>query len=321
MPAHADNTPKPVYALVGSDSFLQLMRLREVLDLMPADVQRTDLDGERAELAAVLDECRSFAMFGGARLVVVRNADDFISRFREQLEEYCSAPSDSATLVLRCDSLPKNVRLYKAIQKTGAVLECEAPPAGALPKWISDRAKSTHRVQIAPDAAMQLAELIGPDLGRLDTELAKLALSSDGKLIQLRDVGEAVVFQREQKMWEMTNALAAGDTAEALRRWRHLLAADPSTEFRAVTWLGMWLETVRKALALKRSGVNPGQIATQLRIFPREIQQPFMRTADRLGDAGAARALDLLALVDRQSKSGVGEAASNVERFMLELAL
>ena len=76
---------KPVYALVGSDSFLQLQTLREILAEMPPDVQRVDVDGERAELAEVLDELRSYAMFGGAKLVVVRDADAFISRFREQL--------------------------------------------------------------------------------------------------------------------------------------------------------------------------------------------------------------------------------------------
>lgn len=312
---------KPVYALVGKDSFLQLLKLRDILALLPKDVQRTDLDGEKAELAAVLDECRSFAMFGGGKLVVVRNGDEFISRFREQLEEYCTKPADSATLILRCESLPKNQRIYKAIGKGGEVIECEPPSERMLGKWITDHAKSAHRVQIAPQAAEQLAQLIGADLGKLDTEIAKLALLADGKTIQPQHIAEVVTFQREQKMWDMTNALATGQTAEALRRWRHLLSSEPSNEFRAVTWLGIWLENVRKALAMKRQGMNPFAIAQQLKIWPRENVQPFFKTAEELGEAGVARALNLLATVDRQSKSGVGEAATNVERFILELAV
>lgn len=317
MPPAATVTLKPVYALVGSDAFLQLQKLRQVLALMPPDVQRTDVDGERADLAEVLDECRSFAMFGGGKCVVVRNADDFITRFREQLEDYCSHPSDSATLVLRVQSMPSNVRIYKAIQKTGRIEDCNAPKE--VRRWVVDHGKAAHGLQVTPDAADLLAELIGNDLGRLDTELAKLALATDGKPVRREHVGAAVAFQREQKMWEMTNALASGDAAEALRRWRQLLAGDPSSEYRAVTWLGMWLENVRKALALRRQGVNPGQIAAQLRIFPRELQQPFMRTAEHLGDAGVARALDLLAEVDLKSKTGVGEAATNVEGFILSV--
>src|SRR5688572_32712442 len=110
---------KPVYALVGCDSFLQLEQLAEITRQMPADVQRVDIDGERAELADVLDELRSFAMFGGAKLVVVRDGDAFITRFREQLEDYVASPSTSGVLVLRINTLPSNQRIYKAIAKTG----------------------------------------------------------------------------------------------------------------------------------------------------------------------------------------------------------
>jgi DNA polymerase III delta subunit len=81
----------------------------------------------------------------------------------------------------------------------------------------------------------------------------------------------------------------------------------------------MWLENVRKAIAMKRKGMQTFAIAQQLRIWPREIQGPFFETADALGEAGARRATDLLANIDLRSKSGVGDAASNVERFILEI--
>src|SRR5688500_18017831 len=93
--------PEPVYALVGSDSFLQMQRLTELLSTLPKDVQRLEFDGDRADLPDVLDELRSYAMFGGSKLVVIRSAEEFISRYREQLEDYLAHPSESGTLVLR----------------------------------------------------------------------------------------------------------------------------------------------------------------------------------------------------------------------------
>src|SRR5256714_11883800 len=135
MPAPKSTSagPKPVYALVGDDSFSQLQKLQQILGEIPRDAQRVDADGERAELADVLDELRSFAMFGGAKLVVVRDADELIGRFREQLEDYVARPSDSATLVLRLASLPKGQRIYKAIDKLGGIEPCEPPRD--LVKW------------------------------------------------------------------------------------------------------------------------------------------------------------------------------------------
>ena len=306
--------PLPVYALVGPDPFLQLMKLGEVLRDLPKDVQRVDADGERAELADVLDELRSFAMFGGGKLVVVRDADAFLSRFREQLEEYVASPSDSGTLVLRLSSLPRNQRIYKAIEKVGKVEDC-SPPRD-LARWVSDRSKSAHKVTLEGDAARMLVELVGADLGRLDNELAKLAIDAEGGKVGPQKVAQTVAFQREQEMWDMTNALAAGDAAEALRRWRHLIQLDPSAEFRAVTWLGMWLEDVGTVLASKR-GAGPGVGKLTWKYKDRLPQ--FLKTTERMGPSGYARALDLLAEVDHQSKTGVGDAASNVERFILEL--
>src|SRR5215218_401759 len=120
----AKSAVSPVYALVGTDSFRQLQALQEVVAAMAGDVQRVDAEGERAELADVLDELRSFAMFGGSKLVVVRDADAFITRFREQLEDYVVNPSQSGTLVLRLNSLPANQRIHKAIAKTGKIEDC-----------------------------------------------------------------------------------------------------------------------------------------------------------------------------------------------------
>jgi DNA polymerase-3 subunit delta len=304
----------PVYALVGSDAFLQLQKLREVLSALPPDVQRVDVDGERAELAAVLDDLRSFAMFGGGKVIVVRSADAFISRFREQLEEYCASPSSSATLMLRLPSLPGNQRISKIIAKAGQVLDCNPPRD--LKRWVMQHGKSAHKADIAPDAAELLVELIGPDLGRLDTELAKLAIAAGGR-IDADAVRGAVSFQREREMWEMTNELAAGRPSAALRRWRQLLQVDPSAEFRAVTWLGMWLEDVGTVLASK-AGRGPG--TGKLGWKYKERLGEFVRTCERLGPGGYGRALDLLAEVDLHSKSGVGDAASNVERFILSMA-
>jgi len=312
MPAAA----KPVYALIGSDAFLQLQKLREIVGQMPADVQRVDVEGERAEPAEVLDELRSYAMFGGAKLVVVRDADEFVARFRQPLEDYTAAPSDSGTLVLRLASLPKAQRIYKAIDKLGGIEVCDPPKD--LARWAADRARSVHKFTLAPDAARLLVDLLGDDLGRIDNELAKLAIDAEGAggsrgvAVTSEQVASATVFQREQEMWDLGNALAAGDVHEALRRWRHMIQLDPSAEFRAITWLGMWLEDVSAVI----HGAQ-GKVAWKYK----ERLPQLIKTSKDLGPAGYRLALDLLAELDHQSKTGVGDAASNVERFILQVGV
>jgi len=295
-----------------------MQRLTELLKLLPSDIQRIDIEGDRADLSDVLDELRSFAMFGSGKLIVVRSAEDFISRFRESLEDYLQHPSESGTLVLRLGSLPSNQRIYKIIQKVGEIQDCNPPKR--LQPWISERAKSVHKITIDLQAADQLADLIGDDLGRLDNELAKLALQVTGNKITAADVTQGVAFQREQEMWHLTDELTRGRPADAMRRWRQLVQMDSSAEFRAVTWLTIWLEKVNKAIALRKKKLPPAAIAKELRLWPMDVVTPFFQTVDALGEAGAKRAIDLLALIDKQSKSGVGNATDNVERFLLSLA-
>jgi DNA polymerase-3 subunit delta len=306
---------KPVYALVGDDSFLQLQKLGDIRAQLSEDVQTAEFDGESAQLADVLDELRSFAMFGGGgKLVLVRNADEFISRFREQLEEYVAKPSDSGVLVLRCNSLPGNQRIAKLIAKHGEVTKCEPPVLGKmLVQWIVDRGRKTHKLSLDPAAATMLADLIGNDLGRLDNELAKLALQveSGGKVAPEAILG-SVSFQREQQMWDMTNELALGRAAEALRRWRHLVQLDSSAEFRAVTWLTMWLEEVGLIL----NNGNTSKLTWKYKDRLPEV----IRNAKTMGKQRHAQAVDLLAEMDRRAKSGLGDAVTNVEQFILSLA-
>lgn len=309
---------KPVHALVGSEAFLQVEKLRSLLR-QAGDMQRIDIDGERAELADVLDELRSFSMFGaGGRLVVVRNGDDLVKRFREPLEAYLGHPSESSTLVLRMSSLPKTQRIYKLISKIGQIEECEPPRD--LARWVIDRGKSQHKIAVGPDAARLLVELIGGDLGRLDNELAKLALLSPEGKVDARNIGGSVVFQREQEMYDMTNELLAGKTADALRRWRQLIQLDPSAEFRAVTWISMWLEDVRAYLSAKQSGGEREVLAKLGWKYRGERMRDFTNGADSMGQPGLTRAIHRLAEIDHQSKTGVGDAAENVERFIVSLS-
>lgn len=312
---------KPVYALVGPDAFLQLQELTGIVSQLPPDATRIDLDGEKAELADVLDELQSISMFGGdIKVVVIRNADEFISRFRESMEKYVEKPSPTGVLILRLNSLNKSHRIAKLLQKHAQIIACEPPKPAQLPAWIQQRAKTAHKLTVAPEAARLLAELIGNDLGKLDNELAKLALQVDSARVDVADIGRNVSFQREQAMWDLTNAMAAGQTTEALRRWRHLVQLDPDTQFRAVTWIGMWLEDVRKVLAAQRAGKNPQGVLPVYKYRDPRLRSEFVRTAQSMGERGAARALHLLTEIDKQSKSGLGDAAANVERFILDLS-
>ncbi len=223
--------PRPVCALVGDEAFFQrqaLLELRDaVLGTEESDFSYTAFEGRKAEFRDVLEELSTVAMFGGdCRMVVVEEADDFVTRYRQQLEDYVAKPARSGVFVLLLKSLPSNTRLAKAVAADGLIVDCSAPRGAALPRWLTAWAQQFHRFKLAQSAAEMLVEMIGPEVGLLDQELAKLALTAgpNGK-ITAETVSQSVGGWRAKTAWEMLDAALDGKAAKALSQLDRLLAA------------------------------------------------------------------------------------------------
>ncbi len=222
---------KPVCAVFGDEAFLRrqtILALRSaVLGGEDADFSLTTFEGRDTLLRDVLEVLSTVAMFGGgSRLAVVENADDFVSRYRQQLEDYVARPSRSGVLVLDLDSLPSNTRLYKLVAAEGLLIDAKSPPPARLTKWLADWAKQHHRAAISPAAADLLVERIGPELGLLDQELAKLALvAGEDRKVTPELVGKSVGGWRAKTTWDMLDAAMEGHVADAMLQLDRLLSS------------------------------------------------------------------------------------------------
>lgn len=285
------HAPQPVCALFGDESFLRrqaILCLRAaVLGGDDGDFSLTTFEGRDAQFSDVHEVLSTVAMFGGGRrLAVVENADDFVTRYRAQLEDYVARPSHSGVLVLDVDSLPSNTRLYKAIAAGGLLIDCGAPAPARLCKWLVDWAKQHHRVHLLAAAADMLVELIGPELGLLDQELAKLALmAGDEKKISPELVGRAVGGWRTKTTWEMLDAALDGNVGEAMLQLDRLLAAGEQPvgllgqisaslrRFAAATRLVLQAEAARRRPNLRQALEQAGVKTFVLQKAERQLRQ------------------------------------------------
>ena len=114
-------TTAPIYAVCGAEEFLKRQAVeritRNVLGNADPALALSEYDGAPAppELASVLDDLRTLPFLADRRLVIVRDADRFITLYREALEEYAAGPSPTGVLLMECKSLPGNTRLAKHI--------------------------------------------------------------------------------------------------------------------------------------------------------------------------------------------------------------
>ncbi|HEX3724968.1 MAG TPA: DNA polymerase III subunit delta, partial [Pirellulales bacterium] len=228
--ARADKYPVAnVAVLFGDEDFLKRLTLgtlkRQVLAGEDAEFSVATFDGRQTELRDVIDALATRALFGGGRhLVIVEEADDFVSRNRPALEDYAAHPKGGSVLVLVVKLWPATTRLYKALADSGLQIECRFPPPARAIKWLSHWSLEHHQARLEPLAAELLLESAEADLGLLDQELAKLAsLVGQGGNITPTVVAEAVGGWRAKTAWDMLDAALAGDSATALAQLNRLL--------------------------------------------------------------------------------------------------
>jgi DNA polymerase-3 subunit delta len=230
LAAKRKSQPPGVCVAFGDEPFLKRLVLDElrqrILGEADAEFSLTTFSGRTVELRKVLDELDTIAMFGGSRrLVIVEEADDFVSRHRGALEDYVARGRFIGTLTLEVTSWPKTTRLYKALAQVGLQIDCKAPPPARLTKWLVGWATQRHAATLQAAAAEELVEIVGPQLGLLDCELAKLAAYAGAEPITPAMVHDLVGAWRTKTTWEMLDAAAGGDAAEALRQLDRLLGS------------------------------------------------------------------------------------------------
>lgn len=246
----AQHPAAPLTVLFGSEWLLRQLALAAVRQTLfaGADTPCEARDGTTAEWRDVADELATVSLFAahGPRLVVihgadtsVRNSPSFISRFRSQLEGFADKPARTGVLVLIAESFPANTRLYKAVCDKHLAVDCgvphkkigreSVPDDKRIEKWLCQRSKAAHGATLMPSAAELLLELVGPDFGVLEQELAKLAACAleTGKITP-EMVHDFVAGWRMKTGWDMIDAALTGEAAAALAQLQRLLQAGES---------------------------------------------------------------------------------------------
>ena len=244
----------PIVVLFGSEAFLKRLARQKIRDIVLGEDQETPFatfEGETVQWRDVADEIATVSLFGShtKRLVIVQDADKFISSYRTQLENFLENPRRRGVLVLEVGTWASNTRLYKGVDKQGLQIDCRLPQKtvgrrtetdeGRLSKWLIAWCQTRHQTQLDAPAAKLLLELGEIELGRIDQDLAKLSLfAGSQRRITADMVRDVIGGWRAKTVWEIVDAAADGNAAEALQQLDHALSAGehPQALFGQISW-------------------------------------------------------------------------------------
>ncbi len=262
--AHPGKHPvKPICVVYGDEMFLK----RQVLEYL----QTTILAGDDSEFALstfngddieqprqVFDELATVALFGGGqRVVLINDADTFVSRNRAALEDYVAHPRSTGVLILEVKTWPSNTKLFKAVADTGLQVDCKTPAGVELSKWMRIQSEKQYGARLDPAAADRLFEIVGPEMGRLDQELLKLSVLANcadegaGKSTTITPdlVDNHVGGWQVKKAWDMIDLALAGDAAHALLEYDRLVSSGEEP----IALLSMMAASMRRMGAATRA--------------------------------------------------------------------
>lgn len=314
---HVSGEPiQPVYAIVGESGFLRNVFLTQTLEMVASQADTPETRrvlGSEAELADVLDGVRTASLFGGHRVMIVDEADPFISEHRQALERYCANPAENSTLILLCKTLPKSTRLYRALAQSASVLHVDAPRGAALGGWLVQRAKSTYQVRLDSAAARRLTDLVGDDLGTLDAELAKLSTYVGTRdSITTGDIEAMTGNHRQEKVFAVAGALADGNASDALRLWEQVRTTDPAGTPMAIGGFAWAINRLKEVKRAWDGGASAASLSRRALSDPHSLERRLKRvTAERLETH-----LSELLRVDLAIKTGQSTPQLALEKFL-----
>jgi DNA polymerase III delta subunit len=286
--------------------------LKEALKAEHGDVDTFVFDGSIASAGDVLEECRSFGLMSGFKLVIINDAELFCAAEdrRDALIRYCESPSDAATLLLRAKSL-NAPKLKKAIETAGVVVPCEPPDEAKTIGWVIKRATQRHGAAMDEDAAVRLVHQHGRDLTKLDEEAKKLALAAgDDKRITRAMVHELSGGGVELNPFEIQGALLSGDPRVTLHAIVDVLESQPRD---AHVPLGIAAAMAAARLHEQAATGSAGKAWGDLGFA-------LGRIKGRVSQQDAKALLDAALKADVDNKSGIGDPRRNLEILALRFA-
>lgn len=299
-----------VIVAFGDEPFLKAEVNKKIRQSLLAgeddDINLVKLTGQ-ATYSEVADELDTISLFGGGlpRVVVVSEADGFISDNRDLIEKLVDKPSTQGFLILDVSSWRSNTRLYKAIDKKGLQIDCRPPQlrksvdTGKMAKWASKWAKSQHQIKIKPAVVEHMMDLTGIELGIVDQNLAKLALYFDAKTeITDEAIDELIGGWQTKSIYQIIENVIYGHTGPALSQLNRLFdnGEAPQALFGQIAWsLRRFAMAFDEAQRYRRHGkrLNVDDVIANAGFRPYEKS----KAVEQLGKIGREKGYDFYRLL------------------------
>lgn len=281
-----------------------------------ADLEVVRLEGAAYQAGELLLQA-SPSLFGGDKLILVRDLDEATDALIEDLDAYLRAPDPAVALVVTHKGGQRGKRILDTLKKSGAeIIDAPAVKTERDKTEFVSREFSGAGRQARPDAVHALVEAVGKDLRELAAACQQLISDTHG-VIDLGLVTTYYAGKVEATGFRVADAALAGNTGEALRLLRHALAVgvDP------VPIAAVLASQLRQLVKVDAAGRGrSADIARQVGLAPWQVEKAW-RTLGGWDSEGLGRSIQAVAAADFEIKGGNVKGGGRAPEYALERAL
>jgi DNA polymerase-3 subunit delta len=262
-------------------------------------------DARDAAMVTVINAATSPPFMTAARVVVVRDVGALTAAEAEPLVRYLGDPLETTALVLVAGGGTTAANLAKQLKAVGAVER--APASEKTSDVLADEVRAAG-LKLRPDAAKLVSSHLGEDAGRVRALVDVLgAAHQRGAVLGTDDVAPYLGDAGSVPGYQLTNAIEAGDAAQALETLHRLLtvtSAQQPKPMHPLQIMGTLTNSYRRMLRCDDpsiTGVDDAVAALGGRVSAYPARRA-MEQARALGFDGIRAAFDLLAQADLDLK-------------------
>ena len=268
--------------------------------------------GDDVELERMIQTALSFPMMTHRRVVVLKGCQALKTPAWKKLDRVLSDPPETTCMVFTGDDAKLQKKLSKAAKRHMGVVVFKPIYENRIEPWIRERVRKKGR-DISPKAAAVLHLHVGTSLQDLANEIEKLFLFvGDRPRIEEQDVVEVAGHSRIHGIFDLTDAVGAQKTGEALGILRNLL--DEGEEPGRMLWmLVRHLTALSKIAGWKKTGVDRKEWSGRLGISPYFLSK-YVAQAAHFDEETLQDGMERLLDTENRLKSGYGN-----KRLLLEM--
>ena len=208
-------------------------------------------------------------------------------------------------------------KLFEAISQNATVVEFPKQSQRDLTVWIIRHFKS-HQKTISPELCAYLIDITGGSMSALGGEIGKIAAFAPGSEIRRSDIDAVTEPVLDAVVFQMTDALGAGDYEGALKKLQVLyqMQQEPISILGAV---GAHLRRISTARILIDAGKG-GDELMKICGLKDYAARKTMGTAKRFSPRFCRQAADLVLETDSKLKTSFDEPERLLELCLFQLA-